>query len=254
MRTVRFAAGGRIHSGYVDGDHLVDETGRAHHQDAVVWLPPVEPTKVLGVVLNYAEHAKELGLETPTAPVLFFKPLTSLIGHRAPIIYPTGVTQFHYEVELGVVIGRRCRKVKAADAFDVIRGYTVGNDATARDFITNYYRPPVKAKGFDTFGPLGPWVVEGEDIDPDNVTLRAYVNGELRQEGHTSKLIFGVAALIEYISEFMTLEPDDVILTGTPEGISYVQPGDVLRVEVEGVGALENPVVAEADVERGAAT
>lgn len=245
MRTVRFIAEGRLHTGHADEDRLIDEGGRAYRQDAVVWLPPVTPTKVVGLVLNYAEHAKELGLETPTAPVLFFKPLTSLIGQHAPIVHPTGVTQLHYEVELGVVIGRRCRKVKAADAFDVIRGYTVGNDVTARDFITNYYRPPVKAKGFDTFGPLGPWVVEGEAIDPDNLTLRAYVNGELRQQGHTSKLIHRVAPLIEYISDFMTLEPDDVILTGTPEGISFVQPGDVLRVEVESIGTLENPIIAE---------
>lgn len=247
MRSVRFIAEGRLHTGYADEDRLIDESGRAYQPDAVVWLPPVTPTKVLGLVLNYADHAKELGLETPTAPVLFFKPLTSLIGHRAPIVYPPGVEQLHYEVELGVVIGRRCRKVKSEHAFDVIRGYTVGNDVTARDFITNYYRPPVKAKGFDTFGPLGPWVVEGEDIDPDNLTLKAYVNGELRQQGHTSNLIHKVASLIEYISDFMTLEPDDVILTGTPEGISFVRPGDTLRVEVEGIGALENPIVASAD-------
>lgn len=231
MRYVRFIADGRLHAGYADEDRLIDESGRAYHQDAVVWLPPVTPTKVIGLVLNYAEHAKELGLETPKDPVLFFKPLTSLIGHRAPIVYPTGVKQLHYEVELGVVIGRRCRNVKAEQARDVIRGYTVANDVTARDFITNYFRPPVKAKGFDTFGPLGPWVVEDEDIDPDNLTLRAYVNGELRQEGHTSKLIHKVGPIIEYISAFMTLEPDDVILTGTPEGISFVQPGDTLRVE-----------------------
>lgn len=245
MRYVRFIADGRLHAGYADEDRLIDESGRAYHQDAVVWLPPVTPTKVIGLVLNYAEHAKELGLETPKDPVLFFKPLTSLIGHRAPIVYPTGVKQLHYEVELGVVIGRRCRNVKAEQARDVIRGYTVANDVTARDFITNYFRPPVKAKGFDTFGPLGPWVVEDEDIDPDNLTLRAYVNGELRQEGHTSKLIHKVGPIIEYISAFMTLEPDDVILTGTPEGISFVQPGDTLRVEVVGIGALENPIVAE---------
>jgi 5-oxopent-3-ene-1,2,5-tricarboxylate decarboxylase / 2-hydroxyhepta-2,4-diene-1,7-dioate isomerase len=248
MRTARFVADGRIHSGTVVEDRVVDEAGRTHLQSEIIWLPPVIPTKVLGLVLNYADHAKELGLETPTAPVLFFKPLTSLIGHGATIIRPRGAEQLHYEVELGVVISRRCRKVKASDASSVIRGYTVGNDVTARDYITNYYRPPVKAKGYDTFGPLGPWVVENEDIDPDNVQLRAYVNGELRQEGHTSNLIFKVAALIEYISEFMTLEQDDVILTGTPEGISYVQPGDVLKVEAVGVGALENRVVGEEDL------
>jgi 5-oxopent-3-ene-1,2,5-tricarboxylate decarboxylase/2-hydroxyhepta-2,4-diene-1,7-dioate isomerase len=251
MRTARFIADGRLHTGQVVEGRLVDESGRAHRLDAVVWLPPVEPTKVIGLVLNYADHARELGLEAPKDPVLFFKPLTSLIGHRAPIVYPAGVERLHYEVELAVVIGRRCRKVRAADAFSVIRGYTVANDVTARDFITNYFRPPVKAKGFDTFGPLGPWLVEGEDLDPDNLELRAYVNGELRQQGHTSHLIHNVAAIIEYVSSFMTLEPDDVIMTGTPEGISFVRPGDVLRVEVEGVGALENPIVAENELEGG---
>jgi 5-oxopent-3-ene-1,2,5-tricarboxylate decarboxylase / 2-hydroxyhepta-2,4-diene-1,7-dioate isomerase len=245
MRIARFAANGRIHSGEVREDVVLDEAGRPYSQSEIVWLPPVVPPKVLGLALNYADHAVELGLETPTAPVLFFKPLTSLIGHRANIIAPKGVQELHYEVELAVVIGRRCRKVTPEEAHDVVRGYTVANDVTARDFITNYFRPPVKAKGFDTFGPLGPWIVEGEDIDPDNLELRAFVNDELRQSGHTSKLIFKVADIIAYISEFMTLEPDDVILTGTPEGISYVSPGDVLRVEVEGVGSLENPIVED---------
>jgi len=245
MRTARFIAEGRLHVGQAVEDRLVDESGRAYRFDAVVWLPPVAPTKVIGLVLNYADHARELGLEAPKDPVLFLKPLTSLIGHRAPIVYPAGVERLHYEVELAVVIGRRCRKVRASDAFSVVRGYTVANDVTARDFITNYFRPPVKAKGFDTFGPLGPWLVEGEDLDPDNLELRAYVNGERRQQGHTSHLIHKVAEVIEYVSSFMTLEPDDVIMTGTPEGISFVRPGDVLRVEVEGIGALENPVVAE---------
>ncbi|HET7035278.1 MAG TPA: fumarylacetoacetate hydrolase family protein [Thermomicrobiaceae bacterium] len=245
MRTVRFMAQGRLHTGHPDEDRLIDEAGHSHQQSEVMWLPPVTPSKVLGLVLNYAEHAKELGLETPQAPVLFFKPLTSLIGHHEPIVFPDGVEQLHYEVELGVVIGRRCRNLKASDAFSVVRGYTIGNDVTARDFITNYFRPPVKAKGFDTFGPLGPWVVEGENIDPDNLELRAFVNGELRQQGNTSKLIHKVPEIIEYITGFMTLEPDDVILTGTPEGISYVRPGDTLRVEVEGVGALENPIIPQ---------
>jgi len=245
MRIARFVANGRIHEGQVVEDSILDEAGRSYQQSEITWLPPVTPAKVVGLVLNYADHAKELGLDTPIDPVLFFKPLTSLIGHGAQIIRPAGAEQLHYEVELGVVIGRRCRKVKAANAFDVIRGYTVGNDVTARDYITNYFRPPVKAKGYDTFGPLGPWVVVDEDIDPDNVELRAYVNGELRQQGHTSNLIHKVGPIIEYISEFMTLEPNDVILTGTPEGISYVQPGDVLRVEAVGIGTLENPVAGE---------
>jgi len=245
MRTARFLADGRLHVGQVEDERLIDEAGRAYAFDAVTWLPPVEPRKVIGLVLNYAAHAHELGMEAPTAPVLFFKPTTALIGHRAPIVYPRGVTQLHYEAELAVVIGRRCRKVPKERALEVVRGYTVANDVTARDFITNYFRPPVKAKGFDTFCPLGPWLVEGEAIDPDNLTLRAFVNGELCQEGHTSQLIHKVADLIAYLTDFLTLEPDDVILTGTPEGIRFVQPGDVVRVEVVGVGALENPIVAD---------
>lgn len=242
---VRFLADGRMHSGTADEDHLIDESGRAHSFDTVTWLPPVQPTKVLGTVLNYADHAAELGLDVPKDPVLFFKPLTSLIGHHAPVTYPIGAKELHYEVELGVVISRRCRKVKASDAFEVIRGYTVCNDVTVRDYITNYFRPPVKAKGIDTFGPIGPWVVDVDAIDPDNVTLRAYVNGQLRQEGNTRNLIHKVAPLIEYITDFMTLEVDDVLMMGTPKGISFCQPGDVFKVEVEGVGALENPLVAE---------
>jgi 5-oxopent-3-ene-1,2,5-tricarboxylate decarboxylase / 2-hydroxyhepta-2,4-diene-1,7-dioate isomerase len=245
MRIARFAANGGIHTGEVRDDVVLDEAGRSYPHSGVVWLPPVEPPKVIGLALNYAEHAKEIGLETPDAPVLFFKPLTSLIGHAASIIIPQGVNELRYEVELAVVIGRRCRNIRPENAHDVIRGYTVGNDVTARDFTTNYFRPPVKSKGFDTFGPLGPWLVVDEEIDPDNLELRAFVNNELRQTGHTSKLIFKTADIIAYISEFMTLEPDDVILTGTPEGASYLEPGDVVRAEVEHVGALENLIVAD---------
>jgi len=180
----------------------------------------------------------------PDELALFFKPPSALIGHRAPVVYPAGVEYLHYEAELAVVIGRRCRRVRPQAARDVIKGYTVANDVTVRDFIRNFYRPPVKAKGWDTFLPLGPALVD--DVpEPGDLALRAYVNGELRQEGTTRDLIYPIEELVAFISEFMTLEEDDVILTGTPKGISHVYPGDVMRVEVEGVGALENPVVAE---------
>ena len=152
----------------------------------------------------------------------------------------------HYEVELAVVIGQRCCKVRTSDALSVVHGYTIGNDVTVRDFIGNFYRPPVRAKGWDTFCPLGPYLVVEEIADPHALELRAYVNGELRQRANTQQLLRKVPELIEFISSFMTLEPGDIILTGTPRGISHVYPGDVMRLEIDGIGALENPVVAEA--------
>ncbi|HEX6989403.1 MAG TPA: fumarylacetoacetate hydrolase family protein, partial [Bacillota bacterium] len=201
--------------------------------------------KVIGLALNFADHAAELNMSSPEEPALFFKPSNTLVGHRAPVIYPDGVEYMHYEVELAVVIGRRCRRVSEADAMDVVKGYTMANDVTVRDYVRNFYRPPVRAKGFDTFCPLGPYLVTGEIDDPHNLSLRAYVNGELRQEGNTAQLLRKIPELIAFITSFMTLDPDDIILTGTPRGISHVHPGDVMRLEVEGLGALENPVIAE---------
>lgn len=151
----------------------------------------------------------------------------------------------HYEVELAAVIGRDARRVKAEDAGGVIRGYTIANDVTIRDFVANFYRPPVRAKGWDGFLPLGPYLVEDEIDDPGSLNLRTYVNDELRQTGNTRDLIWSVPELVEFISSFMTLGPGDVILTGTPRGISHVFPGDVMRLEIDGLGALENQVVAE---------
>lgn len=247
MRRVRFAADGTLHVGEFRDGRLYDRAGRPHDPEAVVWLPPVVPTKVVGLALNFADHAEELGLRSPEEPALFFKPLSSLVGHRAAVRYPAGVEYMHYEVELAVVIGRTCSRVRASDAEDVIRGYTICNDVTVRDFVRNFYRPPVRAKGYDTFGPVGPCVVEGEIADPHALEMRAYVNGELRQRGTTARMLRRIPELVEYISSFMTLEPDDLILTGTPKGISHVRPGDVMRLEIDGIGALENPVVADDD-------
>lgn len=244
MRRVRFIADGRVYSGRLDGDALVDDRGVAH-RGPVVWLPPVAPSKIIGFALTYRDHAAELAVEAPQEPAIFFKPLSSLVGHLAPVVYPAGVQYLHYEAELAVVIGRRCRRVRAEDAPGVVRGYTVANDVTVRDFVKDFFRPPVKAKGWDTFCPLGPAVVEGEIADPHRLTLCASVNGVVRQRGTTADLRPTVWEQIAFASEFMTLEPDDVILTGTPKGLWHVRPGDTMRVEVEGVGALENPVVAE---------
>lgn len=254
MRIARFVLAGRIHTGTVTDDgRPVDTQGCTHAPDAVTWLPPVVPPKVIGLTLNYADHAAELNkvdlpdeLAKPSVPALFFKPLTALTGNGAPIVYPTGAQYMHYEGELAVVLGRSGRKIRQSDAMDYVKGYTIANDVTVRDFVQNFYRPPVKAKGFDTFGPLGPWMVTADAFgDPSNVTVRTFVNGELRQEGNTRFFIHSIPAIIEYVSAFMTLEENDVLLTGTPKGISAIHPGDHVRVEIDGIGALENPVVAE---------
>jgi 5-oxopent-3-ene-1,2,5-tricarboxylate decarboxylase/2-hydroxyhepta-2,4-diene-1,7-dioate isomerase len=199
----------------------------------------------MGFALTYRDHAAELGVGAPPEPAVFFKPPSSLVGHRAAVLYPAGVEYLHYEAELAVVIGRRCRRLRPDHAAEAVRGYTIANDVTVRDFIGNFYRPPVKAKGWDTFCPLGPVLVEDEIADPHRLGLRAFVNGELRQQGTTADLAYSVWDLIAFLSDFMTLEPDDVILTGTPRGISHVYPGDRMRIEIDGLGALENPVTAE---------
>jgi 5-oxopent-3-ene-1,2,5-tricarboxylate decarboxylase/2-hydroxyhepta-2,4-diene-1,7-dioate isomerase len=205
----------------------------------------VAPAKIMGFALTYRDHAAELGVGAPSEPAVFFKPPTSLVGHGTPVVYPTGVKYLHYEAELAVVIGRRSRRLRSEEAAEAVRGYTIANDVTVRDYIGNFYRPPVKAKGWDTFCPIGPVLVEAEVPDPHRLGLRAFVNGELRQQGTTADLAYSVWEMIAFLSEFMTLEPDDVILTGTPRGISHVHPGDRMRIEVDGLGALENPVVAE---------
>lgn len=249
MKLARFLVSGKIYDGIVQADgQLQSSEGTVYSPEDVIWLPPVVPSKAIGLALNFADHAEELQMKSPEDPALFFKPPSSLIGHRSPVIYPKGVEYMHYEVELVVVIGQRCHRVKAEQAEQYVKGYTIGNDVTVRDFVKNFYRPPVRAKGYDTFGPLGPYVVTADEVPhPDNLGLRAFVNGELRQQGNTSELMRTIPELIEFISMIMTLEPGDLIWTGTPKGISHVHPGDVMRLEIDGLGALENQVVAEND-------
>ena len=245
MRRARFQLYGETLGGIFEDGQLVAEDGRVFAADTVTWLPPLVPGTMIGLALNYRDHAAELGLELPNTPVLFFKPRNTLIGHGQPVVAPANVQYMHYEAELGVVIGRAGRRISPRAALGHVGGYTIVNDVTVRDFVTNMYRPPVKAKGFDTFGPIGPWLVEDEIADPHDLEIRTYVNGELRQHGTTRDLIFSIPQIIAYISEFMTLQPGDLILTGTPKGISHIFPGDVVRIEIEGIGALENPIVAE---------
>ncbi|HEX7064920.1 MAG TPA: fumarylacetoacetate hydrolase family protein, partial [Bacillales bacterium] len=236
---------GREQTGIVNEPIVTAASGKEYRLEEIeVWLPPVQPNTMIGLALNYADHADELGLDKPPEPVLFVKPNSSLVGHKAPIFYPDGATYMHYENELAVVIGRHGRNIKANEAFAYVSGYTIANDVTVRDFVNNYYRPPVRAKGHDSFGPLGPYFVDKEDIpNVKNLELRSYVNDELKQHGNTKDLIRDIPELIEFISSFMTLSPNDVILTGTPKGISHVYPGDNVRLEIDGIGALENKIV-----------
>lgn len=247
MKLVRFAADGRVQYGRWEQEHVIAETGVSYSGDEVIWLPPVEPhSKSIGLALNYSDRAVEFNLEKPQNPVLFNKNPTTFIGHRGRVIYPRGVEYLHYENELVVVLNQRCRNVKAAQAERFILGYTIGNDVTVRDFVENYYRPPVKAKGFDTFGPIGPWIVTADEMgDVSDIGLRTYVNGDLRQEGNTRDLTYSVPELIEFITAFMALEAGDMIWTGSPQGISHVYPGDIMCCEIDGIGVLENPVIEE---------
>ncbi|HIG47581.1 MAG TPA: 2-hydroxyhepta-2,4-diene-1,7-dioate isomerase [candidate division Zixibacteria bacterium] len=244
MKTARFAYNGQVMEAVYEKEQLWIGTV-AYDPDEVMFLPPVAHTgKAIGVALGYTDHAEELDLVLPEEPILFNKMPQTYIGHKAKIIAPPDIDYMHYECELVAVIGRPARLVKKAEALNYVQGYTIGNDLTIRDFVTNYYRPPIKAKGFDTFGPLGPFLTTADEIDPANVNLRTYVNGELRQEGHSSNLRHSVADLIEYITAYMTLNPGDMIWSGTPKGISHIYPGDQLRLEVSGLGTLENEVVS----------
>lgn len=225
---------------------MIDPAGNRFAEDEIDFLPPVLPTKIIGLALNYKEHAGELGLNVAEEPVLFLKPPSSLIGNRGEILYPTGANYMHYEGELCAVIGKKARKVGAREAIGHVKGFTIANDVTVRDFITNTFRPPVKAKGFDTFCPVGPYLVTiDESGDGSDLTITTKVNGEIRQKGSTRELIHPVPELIEYLSDFMTLYPGDIILTGTPKGISPVKPGDEIEIEIERLGRLSNKVVSE---------
>lgn len=243
MKFARWAADGKVLEGHVENDFLIAADGRPYDFDLVTWLPPSDPSKIIGIALNFADHAAELKLAKPELPAIFIKPSTSLIGHRGTVLMPPGSQYLHYEVELVAIIGRKCRGVKAKDALDVVAGYTIGNDVTVRDHIGNYFRPPLIGKGWDTFGPCGPWMVTPDEFgDPTNVEIRALVNNEIRQQGNTKDLIYSLAEMIEYCSLIMTLEPGDQIWTGTPKGLSHVHPGDIMRLEIDRIGALENPV------------
>ncbi len=252
MKHARIAWSGAIQEAVEsEGQLLITQGPHQGHRvdlDQVVWLPPLAPVPqartVIALGLNYADHAKELAFKAPEEPLAFMKGAASLIGHRAFTHRPEGVAYMHYECELAVVIGRTARRVKKADAYDFIAGYTVANDYAIRDYLENWYRPNLRVKNRDTCTPIGPWRVDAADIpNPMALQLQTTVNGQVTQSGSTSDMIFDVPTLIEYFSSFMTLNPGDLILTGTPDGIVNVNPGDVVVTEIQGIGALTNTLV-----------
>jgi 2-keto-4-pentenoate hydratase/2-oxohepta-3-ene-1,7-dioic acid hydratase in catechol pathway len=228
----------------LDSDPLyrpVQFTGEKLQLADVRLLAPVIPrSKVVCVGRNYAAHAAELGNEVPKEPMIFLKPNTSVIGPRDGIVYPEQTNNLHFEGELAIVIGRICRDLPKERVNEVIFGYTVANDVTARD-LQQRDGQWARAKGYDTFCPLGPWI--STELDVSDLRVSTTVNGEAKQDGRTSQFIFGIPEVLAYITSFTTLLPGDVVLTGTPAGVGPMLPGDEVSVSVEGIGTLTNKVI-----------
>jgi 2-keto-4-pentenoate hydratase/2-oxohepta-3-ene-1,7-dioic acid hydratase in catechol pathway len=210
--------------------------------DSVQLLPPIVPSKIICVGRNYAAHAKEHGADIPEIPLIFLKPPSSIIGHGDTILLPPQSQQVEHEAELVVVIGKRGRWITLNEARSFIFGYTVGNDVTARD-LQRRDGQWTRAKGFDTFGSFGPWIET--DFDPSDALVTCHVNGEMRQMASTQDMVFDVSQLITFVSSVMTLEPGDLLFTGTPAGVGPLLPGDVVDVKIDRLGTLHNPVAAE---------
>ncbi|QJA06398.1 DUF2437 domain-containing protein [Thermosulfurimonas marina] len=204
-------------------------------------LAPTVPTKIVAVGLNYRDHAEELGMALPEEPLIFLKPPSAVVGPEDRILLPPGVGRVDYEAELAVIIGKTARRVSPEKAREYILGYTCFNDVTARD-LQKKDGQWTRAKSFDTFAPIGPWIET--ELDPDRVRVRAYLNGKVVQDSSTENLLFSVSRLVSFVSHIMTLYPGDVIATGTPPGVGPLSPGDVVEIEVEGIGRLVNFVVA----------
>lgn len=241
----RFRSGDEVFYGEVDEGRVYPTAGGppgTFELSELRVLPPSNPSKIICVGLNYRDHAEELSMEVPESPVLFLKPPSAVIGHGGKIRYPACSSRVDYEAELAVVIGKRCKNVEASRACDIVAGYTCFNDVTARD-LQQQDGQWTRAKSFDTFAAFGPYLASPEEVDVSDAKISCRVNGETRQESSTSKLIFDVPYLLEFISGIMTLEVGDVIATGTPPGVGAMQRGDCVEVEIEGIGTLRNEVI-----------
>jgi len=243
VKLLRCRYNNAVYAGMLSKDEVVLETPngkeRAVKLEDVTLLAPVTPSKIVSVGLNYRSHAEELGMTVPHEPIIFIKPSTCVIGPGESIIYPPSAARVDYEAELAVVIKMEARNVPKVDAERYIAGYTCFNDVTARDLQTKDGQW-TRAKSFDTFAPIGPWIET--ELDPRDLSLRTYLNGEVKQSSRTSELIFNIPSLIEFISGVMTLLPGDVIATGTPPNVGPMCPGDEVVVGIEGIGRLKNRV------------
>jgi 5-oxopent-3-ene-1,2,5-tricarboxylate decarboxylase/2-hydroxyhepta-2,4-diene-1,7-dioate isomerase len=225
-----------------DGDELVAEDGRRVEADAATHLPPVQPSKIIAVHLNYRSRVEEFMTRLPSAPTYFHKPTTSLNAHRGEVLRPAGCKYLNYEGEIAIVIGETCRDVAPSDAESHVAGYSIANDFGLHDFRDTDAGSMLRVKGSDTLCPIGPGVVD--DWDYRGKTIRTMVNGETRQEGNTDELVWDMGYLIADLARTITLLPGDIILSGTPAGSRPVEPGDVVTVEVEGIGELSNTIAA----------
>jgi 5-oxopent-3-ene-1,2,5-tricarboxylate decarboxylase/2-hydroxyhepta-2,4-diene-1,7-dioate isomerase len=245
MRRVRIEIDGLPAEGTFAGDTILLEDGTAVPEAEARYLPAAQPTKIVATHLTYRSRAEEYGMaRLPSEPSYFLKPPSSLSSHRAPVARPRGCRYLNYEGEIAVVIGERCRGTSVGDALRYVAGYTVANDWGVHDFRHADRGSMLRVKGQDGFCPLGPALVDADDVDPEDLTIRTFVNGEVVQEGHTGRdLLFSFAYQIADVARLITLEPGDILLTGTPANSRPVEPGDVVAVEVEWIGRLENTVV-----------
>jgi 2-keto-4-pentenoate hydratase/2-oxohepta-3-ene-1,7-dioic acid hydratase in catechol pathway len=255
VQIARYQAGDGIFFGLLEENNLhrligspfnsLERSGKSDSLSDVTLLAPVEAPRIFGVGLNYLQHIEESGAKSPETPLIFMKPSSAVIGPGAPIVYPREGKNVHFEAELAVVIGAPGRRIQLEQALDHVLGYACANDVSERVIQKNEMDQGalLVGKGFDTFCPIGPVIATG--LDPSNLKLGANVNGKPRQESSTSDLLFDVPYLVAYLSSAITLQPGDVILTGTPSGVGPVVPGDTVDIWVEGVGELSNPVVAE---------
>ena len=251
MKYVRFLHNNETKYGVLEKNELVvefekgygsDSTSHRHKLKELKLLAPCQPSKIVAVGLNYSDHARELNLAVPDEPVLFIKPATSVVGPEDSIIYPHTSKQLDYEAEIAAVIKKTCRRVSVENAPEYILGYTCFNDVTARD-LQNKDGQWTRAKSFDTFSPIGPWIVSG--LDPGNLKIELKLNGQVKQDSSTANLVFKIPMLISFISQIMTLLPGDVVTTGTPPGVGPMNVGDTVEVTVEGIGTLKNTIKGE---------
>jgi 2-keto-4-pentenoate hydratase/2-oxohepta-3-ene-1,7-dioic acid hydratase in catechol pathway len=247
MKIVRYSLNHNIEPWATDAHPDVRTSDLADIPAGAILLPPCVPSKIVCVGRNYAEHAKEMGNEVMAEPTIFLKPPSSLLGSGGVIVYPRLSQRLDYEGELGVVIAKRARNVKTSDAAECILGYTCVNDVTARD-LQRKDNQWTRGKGYDTFCPVGPCLVPRDNLKLAGLRIRTFVDGERKQDAPLSEMIFSVDDIIAYVTGFMTLEPGDLIATGTPSGVGPMQSGAQVRIEIDGIGVLENTVANETEI------